>query len=189
MTTRLPTIDGDAGTWGQVLNDYLTEHVVPTGGMVEYAGAAAPAGWLLCDGASYLRTDYTDLFTALGGASSPWGLPDGTHFNVPDMRGRTAVGKGTHADVDALADSDGVAVGSRRPNHNHTVNDAGHTHGFNAGDGSAGATYGNFNGLGPSPVSVPASVQSATTGVTVGPQTNAPTDGPGYLVVNYIVKT
>lgn len=74
-----------------------------TGVIKMYAGAAAPTGYLLCDGASYLRTDQPALFTALGGASSPWGLPDATHFNVPDMRGRSPVGVGTGTGLTARA--------------------------------------------------------------------------------------
>lgn len=57
-----------------------------------YAGAIAPAGYLLCDGASYLRATYADLFTTLGGAASPYGLPDATHFNVPNLVDRMPVG-------------------------------------------------------------------------------------------------
>jgi microcystin-dependent protein len=60
-----------------------------------FAGAAAPVGWLLCDGTSYLRASYPGLFAALGGVDSPWGLADGTHFNVPDMRGIFPKGAGT----------------------------------------------------------------------------------------------
>ena len=66
--------------------------LVPTGTVLNYAGAAAPTGFLLCDGASYLRASYANLFTAI---STTFGSADGTHFNVPDMRGRTAIGAGT----------------------------------------------------------------------------------------------
>lgn len=66
-----------------------------TGDLKVTAKAVPDAGWLLCDGTSYLRTDQPDLFAALGGASSPWGLPDGSHFKVPDLRGRAAIGAGT----------------------------------------------------------------------------------------------
>jgi microcystin-dependent protein len=57
-----------------------------------YAGASAPTGWLLCDGASYLRADYAALFAVIG---TTYGSADGTHFNVPDFRGRTPIGVGT----------------------------------------------------------------------------------------------
>ncbi len=82
---------GDAGTPSST-NKYLTEQSVPSGSMMMYAGSAAPTGWLLCDGTSYLRATYANLFTAIG---SVYGSADGTHFNVPDMRGRTPIGVGT----------------------------------------------------------------------------------------------
>jgi hypothetical protein len=37
------------------------------------------------------------------------------------MQGRVPVGLGTHTDVNALGKNDGVALGSRRPRHKHTV--------------------------------------------------------------------
>ncbi len=67
-------------------------NVTPSGTMTMYAGASAPAGWLLCDGTSYLRTTYPTLFTAI---STTFGAVDGTHFSVPDMRGRAPIGVGT----------------------------------------------------------------------------------------------
>jgi microcystin-dependent protein len=66
----------------------------PAGAVFAFANATIPTGWLPCDGASYLRADYPLLFDALGGTSSPWGLPDGTHFNVPLLDGRTIIGEG-----------------------------------------------------------------------------------------------
>jgi microcystin-dependent protein len=64
---------------------------MPSGAMVDFAGATAPTGWLLCDGAAVSRTTYAGLFTAIGTA---YGAGDGsTTFNVPDLRGRIGVGK------------------------------------------------------------------------------------------------
>lgn len=84
--------------------------------------AAAPSGWLMCDGAAVSRTTYSDLFAAIGTA---YGAGDGsTSFNLPDLRGRMPVGKGTHADVDALGENEGSGVGERRPKHFHKFIDA-----------------------------------------------------------------
>lgn len=66
-----------------------------TGMIKPHAATSAPsAGWLLCDGASYLRATYASLFALIG---TTFGSVDGTHFNVPDMRGRTAMGLGQGA--------------------------------------------------------------------------------------------
>ena len=63
-----------------------------TGMIKPHSGAASPsAGWLLCDGTSYLRATYPNLFALIGTA---FGSVDGTHFSVPDMRGRTPIGSG-----------------------------------------------------------------------------------------------
>lgn len=64
------------------------------GSMTMYGGASAPSGWLLCDGTSYLQASYAALFTAIG---TTYGSADGSHFNVPDMRGRIPIGVGTGA--------------------------------------------------------------------------------------------
>ena len=63
---------------------------MPTGMVVPYAGAVAPDGWLLCQGQAVSRTTYAQLFSVIG---TTYGSGDGsTTFNLPDMRGRVAVG-------------------------------------------------------------------------------------------------
>lgn len=58
---------------------------VPAGVVVEFAGTVLPSGYLWCDGAAQSCTTYAALYTALGGASSPWGQGDGsTTFNTPN---------------------------------------------------------------------------------------------------------
>lgn len=69
-----------------------TTAIALPGFMQMYGGTAAPTGWLLCDGTSYLRATYPSLFAIL---STTYGSADGTHFNVPDLRGRIPIGVGT----------------------------------------------------------------------------------------------
>jgi hypothetical protein len=102
----------------------------PAGTLRATIKAAADTGWLVCDGSSVLKATYPALDAILSAASYPFGS-DATHFTLPDMRGRVPVGVGTHADVDALGDSDGLGVGSRTPKHAHgdgTLAAAAHTH-------------------------------------------------------------
>lgn len=100
---------------------------MPAGSIIQYAGATAPSGWLLCDGSSVSRTTYASLFTALGGVSSPYGGITSTNFNLPDFRSRFPVGKGTSAWSDALGESGGSAILKivdhyhDRKNHQHDV--------------------------------------------------------------------
>lgn len=90
----------------------------PAGTIRATIKAAADTGWLTCDGASVAKATYPALDAILSAAGYPFGSTS-TNFTLPDLRGRVPVGVGTHADVDALGDSDGLAVGSRRPSHAH----------------------------------------------------------------------
>lgn len=117
-----------------------------TGMIAPFAGASAPSGYLLCDGASYLRSSYSALFGVIG---TVFGAADGTHFNVPDLRGRVPVGVGTGAgnaqsgtglpyppgaptETYALGDWfgwDHSAVDIvNLPEHDHDLHDEGHNH-------------------------------------------------------------
>ena len=65
----------------------------PSGVMTMYGGNTAPRGWLLCDGSAVSRTQFANLFGVIG---TNFGSGDGsTTFNLPDMRGRVAVGQDT----------------------------------------------------------------------------------------------
>lgn len=79
-------------------------------GMITPCGnVAAPDGWLLCFGQSVLRTDYPNLFAAI---STTFGSVDGTHFSLPDLRGRVPAGQddmgGTSANRLTLAVAGGI---------------------------------------------------------------------------------
>ena len=147
-------------------------YVHPPGSVEFYAGASAPTGWLMCDGAAVSRPTYAALFTAI---STPYGAGDGsTTFNVPDLRGRVAVGKGTHPDVDALNDNDGATLSNRRPKHKHD---------------SQQNVYNNANGsaITPDLSGMDSDFKGA---ITVGPSApGTPTDTPSYVVLNAIIKT
>lgn len=72
---------------------------IPAGTIVDFAGASAPAGWLLCFGQAISRTTNALLFTAIG---TIWGSGDGfATFNIPDCRDYALVGKGDMGGSDA----------------------------------------------------------------------------------------
>ena len=53
--------------------------------------AAAPNGYVLCDGSAISRTDFADLFAVIG---TTYGVGNGsTTFNVPDLAGKFPQGK------------------------------------------------------------------------------------------------
>lgn len=64
------------------------------GEIIPFAGASSPQPslWLMCNGQSLLRADYPDLFAVIGTA---YGSADITHFNIPDLRGRTLIHQGS----------------------------------------------------------------------------------------------
>lgn len=123
--------------------------LTPPGIVRPYAGTTAPDGELLCDGTSYLRATYPDLFAIIG---TTYGSADATHFNVPDLRGRIPVGKDnmgggsaagriTNAIAGFVATTLGASGGDQRSQqHNHTITDPGHTHAVNVRSLSASAT-------------------------------------------------
>jgi hypothetical protein len=96
--------------------------LVPTGVLNPYAGATAPAGWLLCFGQSISRTVYSTLFTAIG---TTYGTASGTTFNLPDMRGRAVAGQddmgGTSADRITHAQADALGGVHGTETHMHSV--------------------------------------------------------------------
>lgn len=58
---------------------------VKAGAIADFAGSAAPAGWLIADGSAISRTLYSALFSYCG---TTHGAGDGTTtFNIPDCRG------------------------------------------------------------------------------------------------------
>lgn len=64
----------------------ISTQAAPAGAVHAFAGASAPTGWLLCNGAAVSRTVYAALFAAIASAH---GSGDGsTTFNLPDYRGR-----------------------------------------------------------------------------------------------------
>lgn len=145
-STGVPSIS--SGTWSVAAALASSLGGVPTGAVIPFAGTSEPTGWLLCYGQAVSRATYSALYTALGDA---YGAGNGTTtFNLPDLRGRTAVGKddmggaaagrmtsgGSGVDGATLGASGGTQThaltSGELATHTHTasVTDAGHTHGF-----------------------------------------------------------
>lgn len=138
----------------------------PAGSILMYGAAAAPTGYLLCNGAAVSRATYADLFAAIG---TTYGAGDGsTTFNVPDFVGRVPVGLSSSgpALINGLGDNDGVSVNNRNISHRHS-----YTNSTNTAMQASGATGAAAN----------------VSAFTSGDSNN--TDYPAFLVVNYIVKT
>jgi hypothetical protein len=183
-----------------------------TGEIRGYGGATAPNGWLLMNGASYPRATYPQLAQVLdpGGA--------GPNFTVPDARDRALFGAGNQIALwanDGMALGQRGATHNHSfsltmPAHSHTVNDPTHVHGPQgyggpSDPGNTGLfyrdTYGdNFIASGSGMALVRTGIPAASTGVTINQQAataitgtvgpaSTPANGPGFLGINYIIKT
>lgn len=110
------------------LGDDGSTAIMPVGMYVPYAGATAPARWLLCDGSAYSTTAYPKLFAVIGYSYGG----SGGNFNVPDMRGRAPIGAGTGTGLStfAVGQSTGTETIStaQMPVHSHGVTDPQHRH-------------------------------------------------------------
>lgn len=187
----------------------LKKLLVPVGTISAYGGAAAPTGWLLCNGDA-IDAGYTELIALVGA-------------NTPDMKGRFPLGD--NASLTLLATGGSTTIGTTNlpshthsidhdhasfntasgGTHSHTISDPGHVHamqmdtqGYNAGAFS----YGAFDS------ETTTNTNTATTGITVvsgeGSHTHA-IDVPAFtgtsgatggataywqphVVVNFIIK-
>jgi len=68
--------------------------IVPAGTIVAFGGGTIPTGYLACNDAAVSRTTYARLFATIG---TSFGVGDGSgNFNLPDLRDRVPLGKGTN---------------------------------------------------------------------------------------------
>ena len=114
QTLTNKTIDGNSNT---------ISNAIPAGVIEMFGGSTAPTGYLLCDGSAVSRTTYSKLFTAIG---TTYGSGDGsTTFNVPNLKGKVAVGKDSaDTSFDALGETGGekthTLTVTEMPSHRHT---------------------------------------------------------------------
>jgi len=183
------------GDWQQ-LSDVLAAvkpSATPSGAIMQFAGTVVPADWLLCNGASVLRSAYKDLFAAIGTA---YGSADANHFNLPNLADKFPIGTGGSK---PLANTGGAKIvtptgtvqnttltNAEMPSHQHVpIFTDGNGFSLNSGpgaqrrltfasDGLAAEIYTSFVGGG----------GAHTHGLTM----NALNIEPPYIALNYIIK-
>lgn len=143
-TLTSPTITSpsiSAPTFTGTLPTTSGASLVPVGMLAPFAGSTAPNGWLACEGQSLnsvTNTQYAALFAVIG---TTYGGSSSSAFNVPDLRGRTAIGAGTGTGLTAR--TRGTAVGAETlPLHTHDID---HNHGaFNTTGGEGAHDHAPF---------------------------------------------
>lgn len=112
----------DGANWNSV-SDNIAGDTLPIGSIVPYGSTTAPANWLVCDGSAISRTTYAELFAIIG---TSYGAGDGsTTFNLPNLKGKVAVGQDTsQTEFDTIGETGGSKTKSlgvaNLPAHYHT---------------------------------------------------------------------
>ena len=156
----------------------------PVGSITMFAGAAAPTGWLLCDGSVLPDgAQYDDLLGVLNGSYGT----SGGRSKVPDLRGRAAIGKDnmggssanrvTNSQADAIGGSSGAETHTltvaETPSHNHTYQSVPNSRCV-GGDGNC-TDWTNVGG-------------AATSTTSSRGSNHAHNNMQPYMALNYIIK-
>lgn len=118
-----------------------TDAFLPIGALVPFAGASAPTGFLICDGAAVSRTTYAALFAVVG---TTYGAGNGTTtFNIPNAVNRIPVGSGGSYTRGQTGGAATVTLSdAQMPSHDHslsgTTSSDSHSHGISGSTTSAG---------------------------------------------------
>ncbi len=156
--------------------------VAPIGSIIMFGGATAPIGYVLCNNASLLRAGtYAGLFAVIG---TIFGSVDGTHFNVPDMRGIFPRGAGTSGKLNnalgaAFAGVLGTYQNDKFQGHRHQLID----------EGSGGSTLSSdITGTGDALDRDIGLITNVITDGTFGTVRAGNETNPANLGVNFIIK-
>jgi microcystin-dependent protein len=140
-----PEVGGSATSWGTKLNsdlDLIDAQVhsnqtagaaaaAPIGSIMMFAGATAPANWLLCNGQVYQNSAIPQLAPILNNAfNAGTAAVPGTSSAVPNLTQRFPLGAGTNA-LGATGGSFSVPIATANlPSHSHPITDVTHNHGI-----------------------------------------------------------
>lgn len=174
----------------QMIADAVAAVRVPAGAMTATAAAAAPTGWLLCDGSLVSRATYADLFAAIG---TTYGAGDGsTTFALPNGKGRVIVGRDAAVGAfDTLGETGGEIEHQltipEMPMHQHQQTFS--THAIAAGGGSTIGGMTNSGGNQSGAAQQHTNYSGGITGTTDPGESIPHNNLQPYIVANLIIKT
>lgn len=177
LTTADQVILENGNRLNTALNDMSSK---PKAGFIyPLASSIVPDGFLLCDGAEYSRTEFPELFAAIG---TIYGNGDGsTTFNVPNLQTRVPVGAGEGYGLGTTGgEAEHTLITKEMPKHRHTLNNI-------TWGGSQPSNYGSSGYLlaYQSPSEYPVNDDYFNTTGGSQPHNNM----QPYTVVNYIIAT
>ena len=152
----------------------LNKLATPKAGFIyPLASSAVPEGFLLCDGTAYSKTEYPELFAAIG---TIYGSGDGsTTFNVPNLQTRVPVGAGSGYELGTTGGEEKHTLTvEEMPSHDHYLPMY-----VSTGNSKPGASVGYSENCG--------GTQWATSGYVGNSQPH--NNMQPYTVVNYIIAT
>ena len=106
----------------EMFYDYLSSNVCMIGAIFPYVTVNPPDYCLPCDGSTFNRVDYPQLYESLDSAF----ILDSDTFKTPDLRGRAVIGAGTGSGLtprsvgDILGEENHQLIVAELPAHSHT---------------------------------------------------------------------
>ena len=134
-----------SGLLKQTRDTFVGDLGIPIGGIIPYAGATAPYGFLFCDGSEIERPKFSVLFDIIGstynGATPLVGV---NTFRLPDLRGRFPLGRDNMDNAGTVPISTGGFVDSGGGTAGRVSDIQATTAGGSAGSSSATLTLANL---------------------------------------------
>jgi len=159
-----------------------TTQVSILGMVVLFAGTDEPDDWMICDGRAIDRSSYAPLYAILG---TTYGSGDGVStFNLPDLRGRSAMGTGQGVTGEGNTTGTSRSLGQKGGFETHTLTAAqmpAHTHNYVASTVASDASIsllGSGNRVTAQPSTATSSAGSGSAHPNVSP----------YAVLNYLIR-
>lgn len=163
IATTAETPEQAAALMSAMYDDYTESSVCMLGMIIPYATSSAPNGTLPCDGSTFLRVDYPQLYDALDAVF----ITDADSFITPDLRGRAVIGAGQGS---GLTDRPVGDVGGEET-HILTVGElASHTHTNTPHTHTESTALPNLTTIGPGapePTAIPGAGVTGASGVAI----------------------